>query len=335
MSTAVEKSPAKNAVVPTEREMEFVPFMAKEAIKLSVSIVQTMICVPSKSGRICNVVQAIRFMMLCKARGLNPFEGDAYLIGYDTKDGAQFSLITAHQAFLKRAETHPEYDGMDSGIIVLTKAGELVDREGDFRLEDDRLMGGWATVFFKERKHHMKKRLRLATFKKSYGRWMDDPEGMIVKCAEADALRSSFPTLLGGMYLEDELPAIIDVQSSPSNGNGSHSPLAGLTSKLKHKEPDLRTLADPEQEYHHPEPVDIEEESDPVAKENQAMEFNQLLDQCNTHAEVDDMQGRAHRWPLVDVDFIAQDCMDRKHELGPPPKGSKGKLFEKAENTGQ
>jgi hypothetical protein len=29
---------------------------------------------------------------------------------------------------------------------------------------------------------------------------------MIVKCAEADALRSAFPNSLGGMYLEDEIP---------------------------------------------------------------------------------------------------------------------------------
>jgi outer membrane biosynthesis protein TonB len=29
---------------------------------------------------------------------------------------------------------------------------------------------------------------------------------MVVKCAEADALRSSFPTMLGGMYIEQEQP---------------------------------------------------------------------------------------------------------------------------------
>jgi hypothetical protein len=31
---------------------------------------------------------------------------------------------------------------------------------------------------------------------------------MIVKCAEADALRSAFPTHLGGLYLEEETPPI-------------------------------------------------------------------------------------------------------------------------------
>lgn len=197
------------ATAPTEKDrIEFKPFMSEETISLSCHIVKTMICVKTRNGHCCDNTQALKFIMLCKARGLNPFEGDAFLVGYDTKDGPQFSLITAHQAFLKRAEVHPEYDGMESGVIVRTKAGELVDRVGDFTLDDDTLLGAWATVYFKNRKHPNTKRLNLKTFRKPFGRWNDDPAGMIVKCCEADALRSSFPTMLGGMYLEDELPGV-------------------------------------------------------------------------------------------------------------------------------
>merc|ERR1711991_914366 len=58
------------------------------------------------------------FLMLCRARKLNPFEGDAYLVGYDSKDGAKFSLITSHQALLKRAELCQQFDGMESGLIL-------------------------------------------------------------------------------------------------------------------------------------------------------------------------------------------------------------------------
>ena len=131
--------------------------------------------------------------MLCKAKRLNPFEGDAYLIGYDSKDGPSFSLITAHQAFLKRAECNDEYDGMESGVIV-SNGGSLVDRIGDFTMDDDKLVGAWARVHFKNRGHAMEKRVKLTTFNKGFGRWNIDPAGMIVKCAEADALRSAFPT---------------------------------------------------------------------------------------------------------------------------------------------
>jgi hypothetical protein len=115
--------------------MQYVPFGAKDAIKLSVRIVQEMICVPSRSGKVCNETDALKFMMFCKAKALNPFEGDCYLLGYDSEDGktASFSLITAHQAYLKRAEVHPEFDGMDSGVIVREKVTQaIVDREGGF-----------------------------------------------------------------------------------------------------------------------------------------------------------------------------------------------------------
>jgi phage recombination protein Bet len=188
-----------------ERVTSFVPFGGRDPIKLSVHIVQHMVCLPTKSGARCSAEQAMKFIMLCKARALNPFEGDAFLVGYDGKDGPTFSLITAHQAFLKRAEVHNEYDGMESGPIVRDATGALVDREGDFILDDDTILGAWATVHFKTRKYPMKKRVRLGPFNTGYSRWKIDPVGMIVKVAEADALRSSFPTMLGGMYLDGEL----------------------------------------------------------------------------------------------------------------------------------
>jgi phage recombination protein Bet len=198
--------PANGALVKKEeRAVEFVPFLESDAIKLSVSIVKSLVCAKTKKGHVCDDASAMKFIMLCKARKLNPFVGDAFLVGYDTQDGPVFNLITAHQALLKRAEVHVEFDGMRSGVLVVDGEGNLVDREGDFFLEDDRVVGGWATVYFKTRKYPMHKRIRLATFNTGYSRWKTDPAGMIVKCAEADALRSAFPSVLGGMYLEDEL----------------------------------------------------------------------------------------------------------------------------------
>jgi phage recombination protein Bet len=189
----------------TEKQMiEFVPFGTKDKIQLTIEIVKRLIAVRTKSGKSCSDEDAFRFMLLCQARKLNPFEGDAFLIGFDGQAGPSFSLITAHQAFLKRAEVHPEFDGMESGTIVLRK-NEVVELLGDWHLPNDQILGGWATVFFKNRTHAMKKRVRLARFNKNYGVWRDDPAGMICKVAEADALRSSFPTMLGGMFIREEM----------------------------------------------------------------------------------------------------------------------------------
>lgn len=209
-------STAQPLVKTEEKAMEFIPYGASDKIKLTVTIIKKLVAVKTKSGKTCGDEDAIKFMMMCQARRLNPFEGDAYLIGYDGRDGATFSLITAHQAFLKRAELNAEYDGMKSGIIV-EQDGQMTDLEGDFYVEGtQKVVGGWATVYFKNRKQPMHKRVRLKRFQKTWGIWQDDPAGMICKCAEADALRSSFPTMLGGLYLKEELQTQPEVKvSSP------------------------------------------------------------------------------------------------------------------------
>lgn len=189
--------------------LEFIPFGTQDKIRLSIALVQKYLAVPTKTGRTCTERDAMKFMMLCQAKGLNPWEGDAYLVGYDTHTPngvvANFSLITAHQAFLKRAELHPEFDGMKSGIILLGDDGvTLTDREGDFHLDSEQVVGGWATVFFKTRKVPMTQRLRVSRFNTGFAEWKKDPAGMICKCAESAALRSAFPTKLGGMYSREE-----------------------------------------------------------------------------------------------------------------------------------
>src|SRR5688572_8853896 len=201
-----------------DKPIEYIPFLSEQQIQLTPRMVIRFMCKPTKSGKRATLEQALHFCMLCKARGLNPWEGDAYIVGYDTADGPEFSLITAHQAFLKRAEIHPEYDGMKSGVIV-KRGDEILEMEGDFYLESDVLLGGWATVLFKNRTNPVYKKLRLSVFNKGFGRWKVDPAGMIVKCAEADALRSAFPNSLGGMYLEDEMPGKHATDIAP-NGNG-------------------------------------------------------------------------------------------------------------------
>jgi phage recombination protein Bet len=203
-ATPSEPSDFERLISQPSKPMDFVPFGGSDPIRLTVGIVQKLIAKRTKSGETCSQEDAMRFMMMCQARRLNPFEGDAWLIGYDAKDGPVFTLETAHQAFLKRGELHPEYQGMESGVVVLID-GVPADRESDFHTHDEKIVGGWAKVFRKDRTIPTYRRLRLAAFAQNYGRWATDAAGMICKCAEADALRSAFPTLVGGLYLEGEI----------------------------------------------------------------------------------------------------------------------------------
>src|SRR5690606_38656782 len=133
---------------------------------------------------------------------------DLYLIGYDTKDGPKFELITSIQALRKRAEIHPQYDGSERGVIVMNKAGEIIERAGTMTGAGETLVGGWAKAYRKDKRTPSYETVKLSTYKKPFGRWVTDPEGMIIKCAEAAALRRAFPSDVGGLYVAEEFDTV-------------------------------------------------------------------------------------------------------------------------------
>lgn len=202
MSTALAEQPKQQS---DGRVITYVPLGGKNTVELTMGMVKKFLCTPTRKGNIASDSDIVKFMMLCKARELDPWVGDAYLVGYDSDDGPVFSLITAAQALLKRAEISPGYDGMESGVIVSTKGGEIVNREGDLVLDGETLVGGWARCFRKDRTHSSYDALKLSTFTTGKSRWAKDPAGMIVKCAESSALRKAFPTQLGGLYSREEM----------------------------------------------------------------------------------------------------------------------------------
>lgn len=223
-------------------EIEFAPFGSEDKIKLSLAIIKNYIAEPGKNGELPDDRQSMRFMMLCRSRRLNPFEGDSFMIPFwsSQKNAYEWSLITAHSAFLKRAEVHPEYNGKQSGVIIRPSIqclpcngagrlemgicpackgkGESDELEGDFVPETIggepvALLGGWCRVFYKSKTNPEYQRLRLTTYAKKNSQWLNDPAGMICKCAEAAALRSAFPTTLGGLYLQEEQGVRLDTDA--------------------------------------------------------------------------------------------------------------------------
>jgi phage recombination protein Bet len=226
MSTAVangEMTVAKKRDI-NDMEFNYVPLGEKESIKLTIGLALKYLMPPTKGGHRATEQDAMKFLMLCRARELNPWVGDAYAVGYDTSEGPVFNLITAVQALFKRAELHPQYDGIESGVIVRRKPvnGEsfpIEHREGDFFAEDEVLLGGWARVYRKDCKRPFFESIKLATYNKGISVWKSNPEGMISKCSEAGALRKAFPNQLSGLYTKEEMDAhasgVIDSPEKP------------------------------------------------------------------------------------------------------------------------
>lgn len=175
-------------------------------IVLTPSIVQNYIV--GSQARI-TPVEFKFFTELCKVRKLNPFLNEAYLIKYTENQPAQ--LVVGKDAILKRAVLNPQYDGMESGIIVVDKDGNVIERPGTFKLASEELVGGWAKVYIKNRQHpsyasvsfdEVAQRKKDGTLNSN---WNGKGATMVEKVAKVRALREAFVDDLGGMYDADEI----------------------------------------------------------------------------------------------------------------------------------
>lgn len=157
--------------------------------------------------------EAYVFLQLCKARGLNPFLKEAYLIKYDHVKPA--TMVVGKDTFMKRAETHPMFSGIQSGIIVGTGDEHCIidEREGAFYLTSElsHIVGGWAKVYRKDRDVPTVSKVAFSEYVgvNSQGQpnriWGSKPATMIRKVAVVQALREAFPTDLGGWYDQCEM----------------------------------------------------------------------------------------------------------------------------------
>lgn len=177
--------------------VSFVPQGQDESIELSIALVRRFLVTPTAKGLKPTDEDIVKFMMLCLALKLNPWIKDCYLTGYDTSSGPKFEILTAHQILLKRAENCPEYEGMESGVVIQNDR-EIIERAGDIVPKGYTLIGGWAKVYRSDRRIPMYKSIPLEAFDKDNAFWRGTKKGMqIAKCAEADALRSAIPSLSG------------------------------------------------------------------------------------------------------------------------------------------
>lgn len=144
--------------------------------------------------------EVVMFINLCKYKKLNPFLNEAYLVKFK---GAPAQIIVGKEAFMKKAETNPNFDGMEAGLIVQS-GDEILEIEGSFMSPKDVLLGGWAKVYRKDKRFPYVSKVSLKEYNKGKSTWITIPSTMIRKTAIVQALREAFPVNLGAMYTEEE-----------------------------------------------------------------------------------------------------------------------------------
>ena len=179
-----------------------------DQIKITFSDFKKYICQKSKNGNEISDQQAITLFAFCWMRGLNPIEKDAYITGFENSDGTtSWEIIVSRDALLKRADRNPDYEGEQHGIIVMTKDGEVIEREGEYMLPGEQLIGGWAIVYRKGRKPTVKK-IDINDYRRPNIAWSKKATMLIAKCALVGALRAAFPQTLSHLYIREETPEI-------------------------------------------------------------------------------------------------------------------------------
>ena len=148
------------------------------------------------------------FINLCKFSKLNPWVKEAYLIKYGNEPA---TMVVGKEAFQKRAEANPNYDGCEAGIIVLKEDTDVVTyRKGTMKLPGEEIIGGYAEVWRKDRTHSTRIEVSFDEYagRKKDGslnrQWSEKPATMIRKVALVQALRETFPSSFGGMYTAEE-----------------------------------------------------------------------------------------------------------------------------------
>ena len=142
----------------------------------------------------------VQFIAICKYNRLNPFLNEAYLVKYGDKPA---QMIVSKEALLKRAESCPEFDGLQAGLIV-KRGSDIIEEEGALLLPEDQLLGGWARVYRTDRKYPSTARVSLTEYDRKQSTWNAMRSTMIRKTAVVQALREAFPTQLGALYTAEE-----------------------------------------------------------------------------------------------------------------------------------
>ncbi len=175
-------------------------------IKLSPQIIRQYLV--NGNGKVTDQ-EVMMFLGLCKGQRLNPFTKEAYLIKYG--DSSPATVVVSKDVFMKRAVKNPDFNGIESGVIVLNQDNEIVHKTGALYVKDfEKLIGAWATVHRKSWQHPLTVEVNYDEYVglvsgKPNRQWSSKPATMIVKVAKAQALREAFVEDLGGMYDDSEM----------------------------------------------------------------------------------------------------------------------------------
>lgn len=190
-------------------ERGVVKYQAKDGSEVALTLDVIRKFLVHGKAELVTAQEMVFFMGICKARGLNPFAKDCYLIKYSQDPAA---IVTSIDYFRARAKAQPDCKGWQAGIIVL-RNGQAIRTSG-LMLDGDKLIGGWfsAKPAGWETPFELEVNLRGYIKKTREGAitkfWQDENQPtQIRKVAESQGLRECWPAEFAKLYVEEEVNA--------------------------------------------------------------------------------------------------------------------------------
>ena len=192
----------KNEVVNNLFEIET---RSGEKINLTFNVVKTLFA----GGENITELEFRNFFQICKVYKANPYIKEAYIVKYGNQPA---TIVLDYKVLQQRAESNPNFKGMKTGVLVMNKDGQAVEREGSYKLPNEVLVAGWCEVYRKDRDFPTKVYSMFDEFKQTKkdgglnSNWSGKPVFMITKVAKTHALREAFPNMFDcNIYSNDEI----------------------------------------------------------------------------------------------------------------------------------
>lgn len=192
----------------TQNEKEMVYTMQNgDEMRLTFNTVRKFL-VTGKSDLVTEQ-ELLFFMHECKARKLNPFLRQCWLIKYSEIEAAQIVEAIHHKR--AKAMDNPTCEGWEKGIIIRCKDGSI-KRSNGLILEGETLLGGWFKATPKGWKVPYELEINIDGYikKKKDGNvtsfWAKDKQpSQIMKVVESQGLSALWGNSTGITYIEEEL----------------------------------------------------------------------------------------------------------------------------------
>ena len=155
------------------------------------------------------------FLSIAAKYELDPFLREIWFANMGTRN----AIITGRDGYLKIANRNPNFNGMVSDVVC---SNDRFIKEGDtvkhaYNVKDrGQIVGAYAVVYRKDRDHPAYFFASFREYNKGVNVWRQYPSAMIIKVAEAMALKRAFS--ISGLVTEEEISDSERVKTSVETG---------------------------------------------------------------------------------------------------------------------